>query len=107
MASDPVLVHRDGPVATLTLNRPEVLNALDAAMAEGLARALARLAREEGLRCLLLRGAGGNFMAGGDVRLFAEQLEAAEPAARPARFRALVDRAHAAILALRRLPCPT
>jgi len=55
-------------VGTITLNRPEALNALNQAMAEQFLRALARLERDEAVRAIVLRGAGRAFSAGGDVR---------------------------------------
>src|SRR6266404_4472142 len=70
----PILLARDGTVATLTLNRPASLNALDAAMMDALVEHTAALAADDALRCVVIRGAGRHFMAGGDIRHFAEQL---------------------------------
>jgi 2-(1,2-epoxy-1,2-dihydrophenyl)acetyl-CoA isomerase len=58
---------QDG-VARLTLNRPEVMNAIDRRMAAELTEALRALGEREDVRVLLLQGAGANFCAGGDVR---------------------------------------
>lgn len=58
-------------VATVTLNRPEKRNALDAATVRELADAVARAGADDGVRVLLLRGAGPDFCAGADL----EQLE--------------------------------
>ena len=55
-------------VATLTLNRPASLNAINRAMADEMTTALGRLAADPGVRALVLRGAGRAFCAGGDVR---------------------------------------
>jgi 2-(1,2-epoxy-1,2-dihydrophenyl)acetyl-CoA isomerase len=63
----PVLVATAGGVATVTLNRPQRLNALNGAMLDGLADALRRLARDEAVRVVVLTGAGRGFCAGGDV----------------------------------------
>ncbi len=65
--SDSVLLHRDGPVVRLTLNRPEVLNALDIGMAHAFLTACRDVATAPGVRVVVLRGAGRSFMAGGDV----------------------------------------
>lgn len=54
-------------VATLTLNRPEVLNAVNIPMAEALLSAIKALKEQSGLRCIVMTGAGRAFMAGGDV----------------------------------------
>src|SRR6516225_5086079 len=59
-------------VATLTLNRPEWLNALSASIMEGLLEALPRLARDSVVGAIVLTGAGRAFCAGGDVKSMAE-----------------------------------
>ena len=69
--NDTVLLTRDGPVATLTLNRPDALNALDPAMIDALVAHTATVAGDDSLRVVVLRGAGRHFMAGGDIRSFA------------------------------------
>lgn len=58
--------HRDG-VATLTLNRPEVRNAVSGSLLDALHAALLRLARDTSVRCVVLTGAGTAFCAGGDM----------------------------------------
>ena len=63
---------QDG-IATLTLNRPKSLNAINRKMADELTDALTRLAADTSVRVLLLRGAGDAFCAGGDVRDMAGQ----------------------------------
>lgn len=71
-----VLVERDGSgVAVLTLNRPEKLNALDEAMAIGLEKSLMELSDDPALGCIVIRGAGGYFMAGGDITDFHRLLD--------------------------------
>jgi 2-(1,2-epoxy-1,2-dihydrophenyl)acetyl-CoA isomerase len=59
-------------VATLTLNRPERLNAFTPAMVEALFEALPRLAADAGTAVIVLTGAGRGFCAGGDVKSMAE-----------------------------------
>ena len=54
-------------VARVTLNRPEVGNAYNGALIEGLIATFARLAHEASLRCVVLRGAGRHFQAGADL----------------------------------------
>ncbi len=66
----PVLTERRENVLLITLNRPEVRNAVNAALAEGLAGALDRLDRDEGLAVGVLTGAGGFFSAGMDLGAF-------------------------------------
>ncbi len=59
-------------VATLTLNRPDRLNALSSPMLEGLLEALPRLAADPNIAVVVLTGAGRGFCAGGDVKSMAE-----------------------------------
>jgi methylglutaconyl-CoA hydratase len=69
MPEDVVLVDVDDRgVATVTLNRPEVGNAYNAAMLDGLINGLQHLARDPAVRCLVIRGAGKHFQAGADIR---------------------------------------
>lgn len=103
--TNPILLARDGPVATLTLNRPASLNALDAAMMDALVAHTAAVAADDTLRCVVIRGAGKHFMAGGDIRHFAEQLALA-PVDRRSRFTRTIERLHAAIEQLQRMPHP-
>ena len=58
-------------VATLTMNRPEARNAMNAEIIEGLQEALPRLGADNDVRCVVLTGANGAFCAGGDVKGFA------------------------------------
>ena len=61
---------RDG-VLLITLNRPERRNAVDQALADGLAAALDRLERSDGLAAGVIHGAGATFSAGMDLKEFA------------------------------------
>ena len=79
---DRVLLDISGGIATLILNRPEKLNAIDYAMADALMAALDRLETEEEARVLILTGAGGRaFSAGGDIPEFARSVAAGPDAA--------------------------
>jgi 2-(1,2-epoxy-1,2-dihydrophenyl)acetyl-CoA isomerase len=62
-----VLFDRVGPVVTVTLNRPERLNAIDMGMLDRLVPGLEDLAADEEVRAVVLTGAGRGFCAGGDV----------------------------------------
>lgn len=74
----------DGPVATLTLDRPQVLNALSVDLLEDLVTACRWLATQPRIRVVILTGAGRTFSAGADLstmqRLLAEGPEAREAA---------------------------
>src|SRR5436190_4769826 len=103
--NDTVLLVRDGPVATLTLNRPSALNALDDAMVDALIARTAEIAADDALRVVVVQGAGKHFMAGGDIRTFATHLDEAAATRRDG-FRRMVERLHAAIECLHRMPHP-
>jgi enoyl-CoA hydratase/carnithine racemase len=69
-----VLISREGAIATVTLSHPERLNALDKAMWMQLGDAMREAHADEGLRCVVLRGAGGKaFAAGADIAEFANE----------------------------------
>lgn len=67
-ASDVLLQVVDGPVVTLTLNRPDALNALNAELRAALLAAVKAAARDDGVRALVITGAGRGFCAGADLR---------------------------------------
>ena len=69
-----ILVERDGPIATVVLNNPERLNALNRAMWESLGNAMRRLSADDEIRCIVVRGAGDKaFAAGADIAEFARE----------------------------------
>lgn len=100
-----LLLDRDGAIATLTLNRPASLNALDSEMVEALITHSAALAADGSVRCVIIKGAGRHFMAGGDIRSFGGQLADA-PSDRRHYFTRLVEHMHVAIENLQRMPHP-
>ena len=67
MDSTPVLYAVEGPIALVTLNRPEKRNALNDAMVEGLKAALRRADADEGVRAVVVTGAGADFCSGADL----------------------------------------
>jgi enoyl-CoA hydratase len=67
---DVVLVERRGAVQVVTINRPQARNALDAAVARGVAAAVDELDASDELRAGVLTGAGGFFSAGMDLKAF-------------------------------------
>jgi len=66
--SERILLTRDGDVAHVRLNRPEVHNALDLAMFRAIVAVQKRLARDRRLRAVILDGAGVDFCSGLDIR---------------------------------------
>ncbi len=77
---NPLLYEVEAGVATLTLNRPERLNAVTPALAEALAAAIARAQADDDVRVLRLRGAGRAFCAGYDLDWAAEEMESIDRA---------------------------
>jgi len=70
----PVLVERDDAIATVTLNRPEKLNALTRSMWHDLGTAIDTLSNDDALRCIIVRGAGEKaFSPGNDIGEFATE----------------------------------
>jgi len=70
-----IILDRHGDVAVLTLNRPQVRNAVNDTMREELLRALQTVRSDEAVRALVLTGAGTAFCAGGDIAAMRERLE--------------------------------
>ncbi|MBI2171044.1 MAG: enoyl-CoA hydratase/isomerase family protein [Chloroflexi bacterium] len=75
MNSSVVLVEKDGPIAVVTLNRPQALNALNSAVRNAMEEALTLLEIDDEVRVVVLTGAGRAFSAGGDIK---EQVAAAD-----------------------------
>ncbi|QKH38168.1 enoyl-CoA hydratase/isomerase family protein [Achromobacter pestifer] len=65
-----LFLETDGAIATVTLNRPDALNAIDVAMAQDLQRAAQWLETRDEIRAVLLRATGKTFCAGGDISMF-------------------------------------
>jgi len=92
-------------VAWATFNRPEVLNAYSVKMRDELIPFLRAVEHDDSVRCVVLRGAGRHFMAGGDVKSFVAEMD--KPAQeRRAAFEELCHSMHPIIYLLRRLPKP-
>lgn len=101
----PLLITREGAVAVLTMNRPQVLNALDASLAQALYGALLAVEQDEGVRCVVITGSGAGFMAGGDIGMFSKHMDQ-DTAKRAQDFHTFFSHVHPAINAIRRMPKP-
>jgi len=99
--SDSVLYSVSDSIATITLNRPPVMNALDAKMIGQPREAAERAEQDARARAVVIRGEGPAFLAGGDVSMFHANL-----ARMPDLVREGAPELHRAILALRRAPKP-
>jgi len=67
-----VLQKRDGKALIVTINRPDVRNAVDSATAAALSQAFQEFERDEALHAAILTGVGGTFCAGADLREIGE-----------------------------------
>src|SRR3990167_10563274 len=68
--SDEVVVAIDDGIMTVTINRPEAKNAINRAVAEGIAAAMDELDRSPEVRLAILTGAGGVFCSGMDLKAY-------------------------------------
>jgi enoyl-CoA hydratase/carnithine racemase len=68
MTAPRILFERDETIVTLTLNRPDKLNAIDGAMLDALEEVLNRLEADRDCRAVILTGAGRAFSAGADIK---------------------------------------
>ncbi len=95
----------DGSVATVTLNRPDVLNALNDVLAQALHETLKSVAADVQVRCVVINGAGANFMAGGDLQFFRERLPEIR-STQGRELRAMFEHVHGTIRVIREIPKP-
>jgi 2-(1,2-epoxy-1,2-dihydrophenyl)acetyl-CoA isomerase len=100
-----VNVERRGAVFEITLNRPEVLNAVDRETIAALAAAAAEAAEDRAARAVLLRGAGTHFCAGGDIGMFGELVRLPPEERRKVLYQT-VDALHPLLVRLRHMPKP-
>ncbi|HAO87807.1 MAG TPA: enoyl-CoA hydratase [Gammaproteobacteria bacterium] len=96
--------YQDG-IATLVMNRPEARNALSMDMRAALADVLHDIERDESVRCVVLKGAGEHFMAGGDVKGMGESIKKS-PAEIRKEFILRIHDLHPIMFAMRRMPKP-
>lgn len=79
--SDTILIQRDGPIASVVLNRPEKQNSLTKPMWQRLGEEIGALAVDDGVRCIVLRGAGEkSFAPGNDISEFENERSNVEQA---------------------------
>ena len=99
MSDSPVLYQVDGAVATITLNRPDVLNALNTPLMLALREALTQAQTDEAVRAVIITGAGRGFSAGAD-------LASSSPGGGSDPGSTLRDRYHPVITLMRSMPKP-
>ena len=102
LANGRILTTCEGPVARITFNKPERMNAMSLDMWEGLGTVLQRLADDDGIRVVVLAGAGEKaFVSGADISEF-EALRSSEETVKA--YNAISEAADAALF---RFPKPT
>jgi 2-(1,2-epoxy-1,2-dihydrophenyl)acetyl-CoA isomerase len=117
MLTTHIRVERDGAVGVITIDRTARFNSLDVATARDLRRAGLQMARDEAVRAVILRGAGGAFCSGADLKYIAsggdeDELsyltpsERAVPAGYGERFKQILEYLHSTISEIRRAPKP-
>jgi 2-(1,2-epoxy-1,2-dihydrophenyl)acetyl-CoA isomerase len=102
MAYENVLVEVADRVGTLTLNRPDKLNAFAGTMRREIADAIRGLAGDDGVRVIVVTGAGRAFCAGADIGYMKELTASRDVAA----FRALVEAGREVVTVVRATPKP-
>ena len=99
-----VTLQVDNAVATVRLNRPESLNTLNRELAGELSDTLRTIATDKQIRCVVIAGEGGHFMAGGDIAFFNKVLEDGDQIDES--IAVLMDDVHGIIRTLRSMPQP-
>ena len=98
-------VSIENGIATLTMNRPEARNALSDEMRSGLADTFHELELNNEVRCVVLRGEGDHFMAGGDVKSFVKVNEQTAEETQ-IQFTKRIHDLHLIMFPMRRMPKP-
>jgi 2-(1,2-epoxy-1,2-dihydrophenyl)acetyl-CoA isomerase len=100
-----VKLRRDGAAATIELNRPETLNAWNAQLGHDLLAAVSEAAENDGVRAVVITGAGRAFSAGADLRDLTGR-EERTPGGHPDVRTVLTERYHPIITTIRTMPKP-
>jgi len=72
MKFENILIHKEDKIATITLNRPDRLNSFTGKMSNEMYESLKEMGEEEGIRVIILTGAGRGFCSGADVEFLAQ-----------------------------------
>lgn len=102
MAYEKLLFEVSEGIATLTLNRPEAFNALDAQLGRELHDAIITCSEDDAIRVVVITGNGRAFCAGGDVKSFCDQIDTIG-----VHLKRLTTEVHGAISRMIRMPKPT
>jgi 2-(1,2-epoxy-1,2-dihydrophenyl)acetyl-CoA isomerase len=101
MPYETIQFSQEGAVATVALNRPEALNAINIKLGEELLECLERCAEDASIRAVILTGRGRAFFAGADLRQVKENLDDA-----PHFLKQIIHSLHPAVSVIRRMPKP-
>src|SRR5438105_2637932 len=101
LPDDPALLRIEGPIATITLNRPAAFNSIDLSIAKRLEQLAAQVEGDKDIRVLVIQGEGRAFSAGGDLQTIGAAAEADTIAPVVGE---LLKHYHAFIEILRRMP---
>ena len=105
MTDQPVLLDVSEGVATVTLNQPKVRNALTPALRTAFREVIGALEFNDAARCVVIRGSGDHFQAGGDIRAMVERLDQADAERRQAIIEG-IHLLHLPLFAIRRMGKP-
>jgi 2-(1,2-epoxy-1,2-dihydrophenyl)acetyl-CoA isomerase len=100
-----VILRRDGAAATIELNRPDALNAWNGQLGDELLAAVQEVAGDEGVRVVVLRGAGRAFSSGADLRDLSGR-QGRTPEGHIDVRQVLTERYHPIITTIRTMPKP-
>jgi 2-(1,2-epoxy-1,2-dihydrophenyl)acetyl-CoA isomerase len=103
LVSDPVLLSRDGAVATVTISRPEGMNALTTDAKVALLDAVRQVRDDEAVRALVLTGSGRAFCVGQDLQEHGALLDSGDPSP----LRTVAEHYNPLVTMLAELPIPT
>ena len=104
MSYETILLEKSDFTATITFNRPEVFNAYSEQMSLEVMAAVAEVSRDEAVRVLFLKGAGGNFLAGADINMLNSWSDIAKTQGSP-EVKRILDH-HFSPTSLEELPIP-
>ena len=105
--NETVLVDSSNGVCTVTLNRPEALNALNRDMVLALAHVMGEISADDSIRAVVVRGGGDHFMAGGDLKWFKASIDG-QPDKSVIRheFERFIHEVHPIVMHMRQMPKP-
>lgn len=106
MENPHVTYEVEGHIATLTLNRPEAMNALSTEMSDGIAEGIDEAGRDQAVRVLVVTGTGRAFCAGGDIKTMMERGERERAAGAVGKIASLQASGRRIPLMLKQMPKP-